>query len=612
MSDDIVTLGIAVDSREVKSAERDLNSLANTSKTVESNVTRMASAFSNTLKGAVAGLGFGVIAKDILDTNRQMEMLRASLTSVTGSIESGKDAFKRVQEFATSTPFEVADLTKAFISLQNFGIQPTNKVMEAITNQASKLGASTETLNGITLALGQAWAKGKLQGEEILQLVERGVPVWDLLAQVTGKSTSELQKMSEKGLLTRDVISKLIEKMGELSSGSNARAMETLGGQISNLSDAWHQFEDTLLNDKGEGYIKSFVKSVTNEISVLTRYLSTDVGNQIAVLEARIKNYQSSGSVMRAIGDYTGYDVNVDKERLARLKQQQELENQAAKERETEQTRTADLKRNADERAKAAADEADKREKAAKKLIEINKDIEKSFKDFDQEMSLYVLDSTNSLVKDVEDYRAKVKKDSALADEKLADAWAEHNDRIAEEERKKADKMSKYAERAAENMQDAFANFLFDPFAKGTDNMALNFANMLRKMAAEEISSSIFDVFKPMLKGFGSSVWSGLTSMAGFATGGDFAGGYRVVGENGPELEATGASRIFNAQQTKDILSGGGGSTQIVVNVTNDKNMSADALGAKIAEQIATKVSQREISNATRAGNQLNPTTRFR
>jgi tape measure domain-containing protein len=42
-----------------------------------------------------------------------------------------------------------------------------------------------------------------------------------------------------------------------------------------------------------------------------------------------------------------------------------------------------------------------------------------------------------------------------------------------------------------------------------------------------------------------------------FATGGDHMGGLRLVGENGPELEATGPSRIFNANQTKDILGGG-------------------------------------------------------
>lgn len=42
----------------------------------------------------------------------------------------------------------------------------------------------------------------------------------------------------------------------------------------------------------------------------------------------------------------------------------------------------------------------------------------------------------------------------------------------------------------------------------------------------------------------------------GFATGGDHLGGLRVVGEDGPEIEATGPSRIFNASQTRSMLGG--------------------------------------------------------
>ncbi|GAB3416627.1 phage tail length tape measure family protein [Massilia agilis] len=40
-----------------------------------------------------------------------------------------------------------------------------------------------------------------------------------------------------------------------------------------------------------------------------------------------------------------------------------------------------------------------------------------------------------------------------------------------------------------------------------------------------------------------------------FASGGDFLGGLRIVGERGPELEATGPARIFNASQTASLLS---------------------------------------------------------
>jgi hypothetical protein len=47
-------------------------------------------------------------------------------------------------------------------------------------------------------------------------------------------------------------------------------------------------------------------------------------------------------------------------------------------------------------------------------------------------------------------------------------------------------------------------------------------------------------------------------SVPAFATGGSFGGGLRLVGENGPELEVTGPSRIYSASQTAAMLSGGG------------------------------------------------------
>lgn len=49
----------------------------------------------------------------------------------------------------------------------------------------------------------------------------------------------------------------------------------------------------------------------------------------------------------------------------------------------------------------------------------------------------------------------------------------------------------------------------------------------------------------------------GPTGIAGFASGGWFSGGMRIVGERGPELELTGASRIFDAATTRQILRGG-------------------------------------------------------
>ncbi len=57
-----------------------------------------------------------------------------------------------------------------------------------------------------------------------------------------------------------------------------------------------------------------------------------------------------------------------------------------------------------------------------------------------------------------------------------------------------------------------------------------------------------------LLGGLGQLIASGL-GIPGFAFGGDFGGGLRVVGEKGPELEFTGPSRIMNAELTRQLLS---------------------------------------------------------
>jgi len=67
-----------------------------------------------------------------------------------------------------------------------------------------------------------------------------------------------------------------------------------------------------------------------------------------------------------------------------------------------------------------------------------------------------------------------------------------------------------------------------------------------------------------LITGFFSGGGGG--SVPGLATGGMHAGGWRVVGERGPELEATGAARIFNAADTARILGGGAGRGGGVVN----------------------------------------------
>lgn len=218
---------------------------------------------------AAVGITSGVqLARSGLDqliaTAGKFQQLDVQLDSVFG--DQSTEALEEIQKFAQETPFQLQQVSDAFVKLKAFGLDPLDGTFDAISDQASKLGGSQETLTGITLALGQAWAKQKLQGEEILQLVERGVPVWDLLSRATGKSVQELQKLSEAGKLGRTEIKALIEQIGVSADGASERLADTLPGQINRLKGQWSEFLNLIANSGVLDYLQEQLAAVSEEV----------------------------------------------------------------------------------------------------------------------------------------------------------------------------------------------------------------------------------------------------------------------------------------------------------------------------------------------------------
>ena len=61
--------------------------------------------------------------------------------------------------------------------------------------------------------------------------------------------------------------------------------------------------------------------------------------------------------------------------------------------------------------------------------------------------------------------------------------------------------------------------------------------------------------------------------ITGFASGGYHAGGLRIVGERGPELEATGSSQIYNNNDLAGILKNGDGTKAEIIELRKDVNV---------------------------------------
>ncbi|MBO0903809.1 tape measure protein [Jiella sonneratiae] len=203
-------------------------------------------ALGGVIGGALAGLAItdkiaGFVGS-ITETGSAFENMGVRLKALEGSSEGAEKALAWITDFAKKTPLELSEVVDAYANLRTYGIDPTNGSMQAVTDAMAATGGGAEKLNGIIMGLGQAWTKQKLQGEEIMQLLERGIPVWDMLATATGKSVPELQKLSSAGKLGRKEIGLLIDMIGKRYKGASEDFSKTFDGITSNLKDNWTQF----------------------------------------------------------------------------------------------------------------------------------------------------------------------------------------------------------------------------------------------------------------------------------------------------------------------------------------------------------------------------------
>lgn len=204
---------------------------------------------------------------ELTSTGARFEVLQKRLDAVAGSAEAGAKSFDFITEFTKTTPLQLDQVTDAFTRLKAFGLDPMDGTLQAITDGAIKYTGSAEGLQGVALAVGQAWAKQKLQGEEILQLVERGIPVWELLEKVTGKNARELGKLSEKGELGRKEIALLVRELGRVSAGAAADQMETFNGQLSNAQDNIQQFRDQIAKSGFLDFLTESLQEVNKQFA---------------------------------------------------------------------------------------------------------------------------------------------------------------------------------------------------------------------------------------------------------------------------------------------------------------------------------------------------------
>lgn len=218
------------------------------------------------IEGAVLGAtgAFAAIYQP-MNLAGDYEQTVVAFNTLLGSAEKASKFLAEAQEFANTTPFEFPELLDSSKLLLAFGFEADKVLgmMETIGDTSSGLGAGAEGIDRITRALGQMYAKGRVQSEELLQLQEMGVPAAEILQEELGLTAEQVANIGNESVNAATAIQALLNGMDKRFGGMMANQSKTAKGMISTITDT---LQNNLIRNWGEGLwegIKPGLEKVT-------------------------------------------------------------------------------------------------------------------------------------------------------------------------------------------------------------------------------------------------------------------------------------------------------------------------------------------------------------
>jgi len=186
---------------------------------------------------AAAGAAFALIEGSVIKTSAEFERFRTQLDTIEGSSQKAAASMDWITQFTKNTPFELQQVTDAFVQMKAFGIDPiANDSLKTLGNTSAAMG---RTLDQSVQALADA-VTGEFE-----RLKEFGIK-----ARTVGDQVQfSYQQNGEQMVATADKTSQamiqatLLGIFNDKYTGGMEKLSHTWDGMMSNLSDSWTIFQ---------------------------------------------------------------------------------------------------------------------------------------------------------------------------------------------------------------------------------------------------------------------------------------------------------------------------------------------------------------------------------
>lgn len=180
--------------------------------------------------------------------NSEIEQLTTSFEVMTGSAEKATEITQKLKDVGAKTPYDLKGLASTTQTLMQYGMT-ADQAYDATLNLGDIAQGNADKMQSIALAYGQMSSAGKVNMQDIKQMINAGFNPLQAIADKTGKTMQQVTKEYEAGTISVADITEAM-KFASSEGGKYYKSMEkqskTLAGQVSSLKDNFSSLAGSL------------------------------------------------------------------------------------------------------------------------------------------------------------------------------------------------------------------------------------------------------------------------------------------------------------------------------------------------------------------------------
>lgn len=177
----------------------------------------------------------------------EMQSMQQQLSTMLGSELAGAKMFNEIKEMAAKTPFGTKDLMAATNTMLGFGISQ-EKAIPLMKQLGDISGGNAARFQSLALAFSQVSSAGKLQGQDLNQMINAGFNPLESIAKRTGKSVGYWKEQMSKGKVTVQ----MVEQAMKDATSEGGRFYKMMEKQSQTFEGQFSTFQDELYNSLAE------------------------------------------------------------------------------------------------------------------------------------------------------------------------------------------------------------------------------------------------------------------------------------------------------------------------------------------------------------------------